>query len=310
MNIIRRNPLGVGRLIATCLAFVPALSAQQAHPAQAEFAVLSTDRVAVSTSESAHLNCSIVGTEGAAKLNCESQTGNGEPLVYHVALLLGSDKVGYVVSCRVVLQGPGNGSKMDKLRAIISRESGGGTPAIDKELEQHRQQRIAEAEGIACPLSAGQVVAGSVEGGKLNVFAGKETKTYRIETSTYVGPIGKGSSPSESTTATTPPSVPSSGAQTNVKLDVHTEMSGGSNSGTGQLDQPSTPASTARVMISSEPTGADIYVDGNFMGNTPSLIELPAGSRTVRVEAKGQRPWSRTVNLTAGSKITLRASLD
>jgi hypothetical protein len=63
-------------------------------------------------------------------------------------------------------------------------------------------------------------------------------------------------------------------------------------------------------MVSSEPTGGDIYVDGNFMGNTPSLIELPAGSHTVRVEAKGHTPWSRAVSLTAGSKITVQAVLD
>jgi hypothetical protein len=63
-------------------------------------------------------------------------------------------------------------------------------------------------------------------------------------------------------------------------------------------------------MVSSEPTGADIYVDENFMGNTPSLIELPPGSHAVRVEARGQKPWGRTVNLTSGSKITLQAVLD
>jgi len=70
------------------------------------------------------------------------------------------------------------------------------------------------------------------------------------------------------------------------------------------------PANTAKVMVSSEPTLGDIYVDGNFMGNTPSVIELPEGSHTVRVEAKGRTSWSRTLSLTAGSKVTLQALLD
>jgi PEGA domain len=74
-------------------------------------------------------------------------------------------------------------------------------------------------------------------------------------------------------------------------------------------DQASSPADTAKVMVSSEPSGTEIYVDGNFMGNTPSLIDLPAGSHTVRVEAKGRASWSRTATLTTGSKITVQAVL-
>jgi len=305
----------MGRLSATFFSCVLAISAQaqQGSPAQAEFAVMRTDRVTVPSGESTHLNCSIVGTGDAVQLNCESHTsGSGDPLVYHVALLVGSDKVGYVVSCGgpVVLEGPGDGSKRDKMRAIMSRLSGGGTPDIDKELERHHQQRVAEAERIAChPLSAGQVVKGSVDSGKLRISVSDETKTYRIETSAYIGPLTKGS-PDESTSTTSPPGAPSTVAEPSVKLAVHTEATGGSNSGSGHTDQPTPPPNTAKVMVSSEPKGGDIYVDGNFMGNAPSLIELPAGSHTVRVEAKGRKPWDRSITLTAGSKVTLQAVLD
>src|SRR5271156_3206589 len=138
------------RLSAILFFCVLAISgqAQQVSPDHAEFAVMRTDRVTVSTAESTHLNCSIAGMGDAAQLNCESHTsGSGDPLVYHVALLVGSDKVGYVVSCGgpVVVEGPGDGSRSDRFRAIMSRLSNGGTPAIDKTLEQHHQQRVAEA---------------------------------------------------------------------------------------------------------------------------------------------------------------------
>jgi hypothetical protein len=244
--------------------------AQQVSPAQAEFAVLRTDRLTVTTGESTHLNCSVIGLGDAAQMNCESHTsGSGIPLVYHVALVVGSDKVGYIVSC------------------------GGGL-----------------VWRIGChPLSAGQVVKGSVEGGKLHVSMGSKTKTYRVETSAYIGPLTKGS-PGESTTdSATPPSAPSTALEPSVKLAVQTKKSDDSSTGAAQPEQPSSPASTAKVMVSSEPAGGDIYVDGNFMGNTPSLIELPAGSHTVRVEAKGQKRWSRTVSLTAGSKVAIQAVL-
>jgi len=262
----------MGRLAATGFACLLALccQAQQVLPAQAEFAVLRTDRVTITTGESTHLNCSVIGLGDAAQMNCESHTsGSGIPLVYHVALVVGSDKVGYIVSC------------------------GGGL-----------------VWRIGChPLSAGQVVKGSVEGGKLHVSVGSKTKTYRVETSAYIGPLTRGS-PDESTTATTPPSASSTDPEPSVKLAVQTKKSDASSTGAAQLEQPSSPASTAKVMVSSEPAGGDIYVDGNFMGNTPSLIELPAGSHTVRVEAKGRKPWYRTVSLTAGSNVTLQAALD
>jgi hypothetical protein len=250
-------------VIALFCAFAVAAQAQQT-----EFAVMRTDRVTLSTGESTHLNCSIVGTGNAAQLNCESNTsGNGIPLVYHVALVVGSDKVGYVISC------------------------GGGL-----------------VRRIGCqPLAAGQVVMGSVDGGKLHVSVGSKTRTYRIETSAYIGPLREGS-PDASTSSTT--TTPSTAPHPSVKLAAHNETTGGSSSNAGQPDQPpGSPASTAKVMISSEPTGGDIYVDGNFVGNTPSVIDLPAGSHAIRVEAKGQKPWNRTVTFSAGSSVTLQALL-
>lgn len=73
--------------------------------------------------------------------------------------------------------------------------------------------------------------------------------------------------------------------------------------------QPGSSANTAKVMVSSEPSGADVYVDGNFMGNTPSQIQLAAGSHNVRIEAKDHTPWSRVIALTADSKVTIQAVL-
>jgi hypothetical protein len=46
----------------------------------------------------------------------------------------------------VDVQAPGNGGGMDKFRSIISRLSGGGTPAIDKALAAHHDQVMADAK--------------------------------------------------------------------------------------------------------------------------------------------------------------------
>jgi hypothetical protein len=148
--------------------------AQQVSPT--EFIVLRTERVDVPVGETTHLNCSVVGSGDAAQISCESQTsgcgsetsgsgpygsspcrlgtGLGRGLgtrvsVYHVALVVGSNHVGYVVYC-----------------------GGGGLLRIGCQ-----------------PLSTGQVLKGSVKGDRLSVLLGTKTKTYTVETSAYIGPL-------------------------------------------------------------------------------------------------------------------------
>ncbi len=62
------------------------------------------------------------------------------------------------------------------------------------------------------------------------------------------------------------------------------------------------------VAIASTPVGADIYLDQNFVGNTPSTVSVPAGKHTVVVRKNGFQDWSRGMNFTGGS-VTLNAEL-
>ncbi len=70
------------------------------------------------------------------------------------------------------------------------------------------------------------------------------------------------------------------------------------------------PAQPANVTVKSAPPGADINVDGKFMGNTPSTIQLTAGEHEVLVEKEGLRPWQRTMTVSAGGSITIDATLE
>jgi len=47
---------------------------------------------------------------------------------------------------KVDVQAAGNGSGLDRVRSIINRLSGGGTPAIQKALDQHHAQVVADAQ--------------------------------------------------------------------------------------------------------------------------------------------------------------------
>lgn len=66
---------------------------------------------------------------------------------------------------------------------------------------------------------------------------------------------------------------------------------------------------TGAVAINSEPAGADIYVDGNFVGQTPSTIRLPAGRHHVEVKSQGKQSWTRDLEVLKDSDLTLRAVL-
>lgn len=68
-------------------------------------------------------------------------------------------------------------------------------------------------------------------------------------------------------------------------------------------------AAVAEVVINSAPDGADIEIDGGFVGNTPSSIETSVGEHQVVIHKKGFKDWGRKVKVSGGS-ITLRAELD
>jgi len=68
-----------------------------------------------------------------------------------------------------------------------------------------------------------------------------------------------------------------------------------------------TPAS---VSITSNPDGAEIYVDEGFVGNAPSTVKLQPGKHTIRVTLSGYKPWSREITTQSGSEVRLAAKLE
>jgi len=59
------------------------------------------------------------------------------------------------------------------------------------------------------------------------------------------------------------------------------------------------------VHLTSSPSGSEIYVDGKFVGNTPSDITIAAGDHVVKVTSRGKE-WSRTIQITSG-EVSLHA---
>jgi hypothetical protein len=72
------------------------------------------------------------------------------------------------------------------------------------------------------------------------------------------------------------------------------------------------PATTSMssVTVKSTPDGADITVDGKYVGSTPSTVKLPSGDHTVKIEKSGFKAWERTMTVSPGGQITIDATLD
>ena len=76
---------------------------------------------------------------------------------------------------------------------------------------------------------------------------------------------------------------------------------------TAQSQSANTPLGEAKVHVTSSPSGAEIYVDGKFFGNTPSDITLPTGDHVFKITIGGKE-WLRSVQITAGD-INLHAEM-
>jgi S1-C subfamily serine protease len=64
-----------------------------------------------------------------------------------------------------------------------------------------------------------------------------------------------------------------------------------------------------RLQVVSSVPDAEVYVDGKFVGNAPSILPLPPGDHVVEVRASKFADWKRTVSVTGGSDLNVKASL-
>jgi hypothetical protein len=95
-----------------------------------------------------------------------------------------------------------------------------------------------------------------------------------------------------------------------VEGDMHLDMS---KFGAAPSEPVAAPVAVAPVqaslVIDSTPSGADIEIDGAFVGNTPSTVTVAPGSHQVAVKKRGFTDWRKTLNVTGGA-IHLSAELE
>lgn len=88
------------------------------------------------------------------------------------------------------------------------------------------------------------------------------------------------------------------------------------NAAASQAAQPLTVAdksigasSASKISVSSIPANADIEVDGSFVGNTPSAIDVTPGEHSLVVKKAGYKNWERKLKVTGGS-VNVAAELE
>lgn len=66
---------------------------------------------------------------------------------------------------------------------------------------------------------------------------------------------------------------------------------------------------SAQLQINSTPAGADIEIDGNYVGSTPSTVGVAAGQHQISVKKSGFKPWERKISVSSG-QVSVTATLE
>jgi len=74
---------------------------------------------------------------------------------------------------------------------------------------------------------------------------------------------------------------------------------------------PASPAAAeVKCSFSSAPPGADVTLDGRYVGSTPSVLNLSTGKHVVVISTPGFAQWRRELTVSPGSELTVNAVLE
>lgn len=77
-------------------------------------------------------------------------------------------------------------------------------------------------------------------------------------------------------------------------------------------DQPMAvaPDGLSTIVVKSAPEGAEISIDGKFVGSTPSTVRLTPGEHSISIGKSGFKSWQRTMTVNTSGSITVDATLE
>jgi hypothetical protein len=57
------------------------------------------------------------------------------------------------------------------------------------------------------------------------------------------------------------------------------------------------------------PDGAEVYVDGKFVGDAPETLKLSVGPHSIVLKAEGRKDWERSIEILKDSQLNLKGQL-
>ena len=64
------------------------------------------------------------------------------------------------------------------------------------------------------------------------------------------------------------------------------------------------------LLVKSTPEGAEITIDGKYVGSTQSTLTLGPGEHTIQLQKQGFKLWERPLTVSAGGTLTVDATLE
>lgn len=69
-------------------------------------------------------------------------------------------------------------------------------------------------------------------------------------------------------------------------------------------------AELSTLLVKSTPDGAEITIDGKYVGSTQSTLTLAPGEHTIQIQKQGFKVWERPMTVGAGGTLTVDATLE
>ena len=309
--------------IVICVAMMGFLAAacfgarQAATDETQRFKVLRAGRL-VAPSESVtntDAHGAIAGSSDEATMKCQPAAATqSSSYHYHTALVVDAEGTAYVIACRVSLVTNFWCKGLAPGTAFQGRLAQGNLAIADGD-KSHDYKLLTSA--YVGPLPGSQPTALAQAAG--SSVSERSSRRSVSSGSSSSGSVGSAPARAEPPTRPTSSDKAAAGKPAGASLESTAKDSGGkdsvakgsipSDSNTNDSNGSCAPSADACVTFVSEPQGADIYVDGKFVGNTPSMLNLAMGSHEIRIESEHFKPWARTLETSAGSKITIRAPL-
>jgi PEGA domain len=61
--------------------------------------------------------------------------------------------------------------------------------------------------------------------------------------------------------------------------------------------------------ITSDPNGAEIFLDDKFVGTCPTTLRIAEGTHTLILKSAHHSDWSRSISILRDSTVTVKATL-